>query len=419
MDVVIERCAGLDVHQATVVACVLGGAREARGPKRIRGETRTFATTRKGLDELATWLREEGVTHAGMEATGVYWMPVYAALEAVEGITPIVVNARHVKNVPGRKTDVKDAEWLAQLVRFGLVRNGFVPAKPFRELRDLVRYRRTLVETQASERQRLIKLLESAGVKLAGVLSDTFGVSGRAMISALIEGGATPQEMAKLAKGLARRKYSALVAALSAPLEPHHRRILACQLRRVEAAEADIAALDVEIDQRVEPYARQIRQLTRIPGIDRITAITVLAEIGVDLSKFPNAAALAAWTGVCPGNRESAGKAKPAAARKGNVHLKTALCNAAVGAAKKKNSYFKSKYHKLKARRGAGRAILAIAHKLIIAIYHVLKGDEFHDLGEAYLDKRNIKRAAARHVKHLETLGFTVRIEPKPETSTS
>jgi len=425
VDIILEHCAGLDVHRSTVVACVLGVGGPSQGAKSKRAERpiQTFATTPDGLAQLVKWLQQSGVTHAGMEATGVYWMPVFAALEAVEGITPLVVNARHVKNVPGRKTDVKDAEWLAQLIRHGLVTNGFVPAKPFRELRELVRYRRSLVEAQASERQRLIKLLEGAGVKLAGVLTDVFGVSGRAMILAMIEGEATPEEMAKLAKGVARAKYRELAAALAAPLAPHQRKILACQFNRVKAAEADIAALVVEIDERLKHYAKLMTALMKIPGLDRVAAMAVLAEIGDDLSKFPSVAALSAWAGVCPGSRESAGKSKPTGARKGNPYLRTILCNAAVGATKKKNSYYKGKYHKLKARRGAGRAILAIAHKLLIAIYHVLKGEPFRDLGETYLDQRNLQRAASRHVKQLQALGYTVKLEgtpnfqPKPATS--
>lgn len=412
VDVVIDCCAGLDVHQGTIVACVLDGTTNRGSVSRPGKAIRSFGTTREDLQSLVAWLTAEGVTHAAMEATGVYWMPVFAALEVSAVIRPIVVNASHVKNVPGRKTDVKDAEWLAQLIRLGLVRNSFLPDRPFRELRELTRYRRSLVETQASERQRLIKLLEGAGIKLAGVLSDVFGASGRAIVRALIAGTDTPQQMAALARGSARRKYAALVKALDVRLQNHHRLMLECQLHRVEGAEADIAALDSEIDRRLEPYGEQMAALLRMPGIDRVVAITVIAEIGIDVSMFPTAAHLAAWAGVCPGNHQSAGKNKPAGARKGNPHLKTALCNAAVSASNKTGSYYKAKYHKLKARRGGGKAALAIAHKLLLAVYHVLRGQPFRDLGETYLDQRNLKRSAARHVKHLEKLGFSVKIEP-------
>lgn len=415
VDAIIDCCAGLDVHQATVVVCVLGG-KSNQGTRGRPGKTlRTFGTTREELQSLAAWLTSEGVSQACMEGGGVYWMPVFAALEGSE-VEPIVVNASHIKNVPGRKTDVKDAEWLAHLVRLGLVRNSFVPDRPFRDLRELTRYRRSLVETQASERQRLIKLLEGAGIKLAGVLSDVFGVSGRAIVRALIAGTHTPQQMAALARGTARKKYGALLKALDVELQSHQRLMLECQLQRVESAEADIAALDVEIDRRLEPYAEQMTALLRIPGIDRVVALTVIAEIGTDVSMFPTAAHLAAWAGVCPGNHQSAGKSKPTNARKGNRNLKTALCNAAISAAKKTDSYYKAKYHKLKARRGAGKAALAVAHKLLLAIYHVLRGSPFRDLGETYLDKINLKRSAARHVKFLERLGFSVKIEPRTQT---
>ncbi len=417
VDVIHECCAGLDVHQATIVACVLGGKTKPGTPARPGKLTRTFGTTNEELTALVIWLKAEGVTHAGMEATGVYWMPVYAMFEMLGGIDAIVVNARHVKNVPGRKTDVKDAEWLADMIRHGLVRNSFVPAKPFRELRDLTRYRRSLVETQASERQRLIKALETAGIKLSGVLSDVFGVSGRAIVRALIKATATPREMAGLARGNARKKHAALVKALDVQLEAHHRLMLECQLNRVESAEADIARLDLEIDRRLEPYAEQMAALIAIPGIERIVAATVIAEIGTDVSMFLTAAHIAAWAGVCPGNHQSGGKHKPASARKGNPHLKTALCNAAISASRKAGSYYKAKYHKLKAKRGGGKAALAIAHKLLIAIYHVLSGNTFRDLGETYLDRRNLAKAAARHVRQLQDLGFQVNIQPISQTA--
>ncbi len=408
VDVIVERGAGLDVHEATVVACTLCSAPGGGRPVKA---TKTFGTTREELVTLVEWLQSQGVTHACMEATGVYWMPVYAAIEASGTITPILCNAAHIKNVPGRKTDVKDGDWFGQLLRHGLVRNSFVPAKPFRELRELTRYRRSLVETQASERQRLIKLLEGAGIKLAGVLSDVFGVSGRAIVRALIAGTATAQEMAKLARGQARKKYAALVKALDVELGVHHRLMLECQLDRVESAEADIATLDKEINRRLLPYAKQMAALMRMPGVDRIVAMTVIAEIGIDVSMFPTASHLAAWAGVCPGNHQSAGKNKPASARKGNRHLKTTLCNAATSASRKNGSYYKDKYHKLKARIGGGKAALAVAHKLLVAIYHVLRGEPFRDLGENYLNQRNPKRAAARHVKFLEKLGYSVKLE--------
>jgi transposase len=415
VDVIIDCCAGLDVHQATVVACILKGRNGPGKSHRTDKTVKTFGTTGEELQSLAAWLKAEGVTHACMEATGVYWMPVYAVLEEGEAVKPIVGNAQHIKTVPGRKTDVKDAEWLARLMRFGLVRNSFVPAKPFRVLRDLTRYRRALAETQTKERQRLIKHLERAGVKLAGVLSDVLGVSGRAIIGALIAGTHTPQDMAALARGVARSKYGALTKALNVRLETHDRFILKTQMDTVQHIETKIAGLDQEIDELLKPYAKQMADLMGMPGIDRIVAMTVIAEIGTDIAMFPTAGHLAAWAGVCPGNHQSANQNKPARARKGNVYLKTILCNAAVSASKKKGSYYKAKYYKLKARCGGGKAALAIAHKLLLAVYHVLRGETFRDLGEAYLDQRNIKRAVSRHLKSLEKLGFSVTIQPLSE----
>jgi transposase len=369
-----------------------------------------------GLAELAEWLRGLGATHVGMESTGVYWMPVYAALEQVGGFELIVANAQHVKAVPGRKTDVKDAEWLADLVRFGLIRKSFVPPKPIRDLRDLTRYRRTLVDVQASERRRLIKLLEATDIKLAEVVSNVFGKTGRAIVRALIEGEQTAEEMAKLAIGHLRKKIAPLTKALAGRLDAHHRRMLAIQLARVEAAEADIATLDVEITTRLVPYDAQMGLLMAIPGIDWVSAATVIAEIGVDMTAFPSAGHLSAWAGVCPGNNQSAGKCKPASARKGNIHLKTALCNAAIAASRKRNSFFNAKYTKLKIRRGGGRAALAIGHKLLVCIYHILStGTVYKDLGAGYQDNRAKQQATKRCVRRLEALGYKVTVEPIQE----
>lgn len=409
MEVVSTRCAGLDVHRSVIVACVLLG--EGRG--RVRKVSGQFPTTRSGLERLLGWLRERGVSHVGMESTGVYWMPIYAVLEQAGGFKLIVVNAQHAKAIKGRKTDVKDAEWLAELVRHGLVQGSFVPPRPIRQLRDLTRYRRTLVENQASERRRLIKLLEMADIKLAGVISDIFGVSGRAILRALIAGDQTAVAMSQLARGSLRRKRRQLIEALAGELAAHQRQMLALQLARVEADEADIAALDRQIDEHLAPYAAPMARLMTIPGIDWVVAATIVAEIGVDMSVFPSAGHLAAWAGACPANHESAGKRRPAGARTGNPYLKTALCNAAVAAARKRGSFFKAKYHKLKSRRGGGRAALAIAHKLLVCVYHMLSTNSpYRELGEDYLDRRDTQRAARRYVSRLRDLGFSVLIQP-------
>src|SRR5271166_3381199 len=363
MRVIIERCCGLDVHQETVVACLLIGAPGDRPTK----EVRTFRTVTRDLEVLRDWLAAAGVTHVGMESTGVYWRPVYAVLEGHFDL--IVGNARHIRNVPGRKTDVKDAEWIADLVRHGLIAKSFVPPAPQRELRELLRYRRKLVESQ------------TANIKLASVASDVFGVSGRAMLKALIEGSASPEAMADLARGQLRRKRDDLVLALEGRMEEHHRFLLATQLRRLEAAEQDIAALDHRIEAKLKPYCVQHALLMQIPGVDWVVAAALIAEIGVDMSVFLSVYHLAAWAGVAPGNHESAGKQKSGRARKGNVHLRTMLVGAAISAARTKGSYLKDKYHRLKARRGALRAALAIAHKILVSAYHMLaKNLPYRDL---------------------------------------
>jgi transposase len=408
MQVIIERCAGLDVHQETVVACVLAGTPGQRPTKEIR----TFCTMTRDLEALRDWLKAAGVTHVGMESTGVYWRPVYAVLEGHFEL--IVGNARHIRNVPGRKTDVKDSEWIADLVRHGLIAKSFVPPKPLREMRELLRYRRKLVESQAAERNRLLKLLETANIKLASVASDVFGVSGRAMLKALILGTASSEEMAALAKGRLCRKHADLVLALDGRIEDYHRFLLTLQLRRLDAAEQDITALDKRIDEKLEPYRTQHALLMQIPGVDWLVAAVLIAEIGIDMSQFLSVFHLAAWAGVCPGSYESAGKQKSGRARKGNVHLRTILVGAAISASRTKGSYLRDKFHRLKARRGALRAALAIAHKILVAAYHMLaKGVPYKDLGEAYLDEIGQTRTLANLKRRIERLGYHVILEPK------
>ena len=410
MRALIERCCGLDVHQETVVACLMIGAPGVRSSK----EVRTFRTVTRDLEALRDWLKAAGVTHVGMESTGVYWRPVYAVLEGHFDL--IVGNARHIRNVPGRKTDVKDAEWIADLVRHGLIAKSFVPPRPLRELRELLRYRRKLVESQAAERNRLLKLLETANIKLASVMSDVFGVSGRAMLKALIDGVASAEAMANLAKGQLRRKRADLILALEGRMEEHHRFLLATQLRRLEAIEHDIAALDLRIVERLEPYRVEHALLTQIPGVDWLVAAVLIAEIGVDMSVFLSVYHLSAWAGVCPGNHESAGRQRSGRARKGNIHLRTILVGAAVSAGRTKGSYLKDKFHRLKARRGPLRAALAIAHKILVAAYHMLaKGVAYHELGEAYLDQIQQSRTVANLKRRIERLGYHITLQPIAE----
>lgn len=408
METIIDRCCGLDVHQSTVVACVLTVGSKGRVEKEIR----TFSTFTRDLLKLRDWLQQRGVTHVGMESTGVYWKPVYAVLEGEMAL--IVGNAQHIKNVPGRKTDVKDSEWIARLVRSGLIRPSFVPPKPLRELRELLRYRRKLVESRTAERNRLLKLLESANIKLASVASNVFGVSGLAMVRALAQGEATVETLADLAKGLLRKKLPELCLALDGRIEDHHRYLLRLQLRRLEDVERDITDLEAHIDEQLTAYQAQQQRLMQIPGVDRITAAVLIAEMGIDMTVFKSAEHLASWAGLCPGNDQSAGKHRSCKINKGNVPLKTALIQAGHAAGRAKGTYLKDKFHRLKARRGVKRAAVAIAHKILLSAYVMLSRNiDYVDLGESYLDQLDRTRTVARLRGRIERLGFDVRLEPK------
>jgi transposase len=408
METIVERACGLDVHQKTIVACVLVGAAGER-PKK---EVRTFGTTVSDLEELSRWLEERAVTHIGMESTGVYWKPVYAVLERADREL-IVGNAHHIKNVPGRKTDVKDAEWIADLVRHGLIAKSFVPPKPIRELRDLMRYHRKLVNVRSGERNRLLKLLETANIKLSSVATNVFGKSGMAMLEALAAGQDSGEALADLAQGLLKKKMPALRKALQGRVEAHHRFILRVQLDRLKGIEADLARLDAFIDEKMAPYRVEQNLLEDIPGVGAYTARTIIAEIGVDMSVFKTEHRLASWAGVCPGNNESAGRRLSGRTRKGNVHLRTALVEASMSAVRKKGSYLRSKYYRLKSRMGVKQAAVAIAHKILIAAFRILAdGTLYRDLGEAYLDTVRKERSTHQLVRRLEALGFQVELKP-------
>ena len=408
MDALHERCAGLDVHQETVVCCLLVGTAGTR----CRKEFRTFGTMTADLEASRDWLKACGVTHVAMESTGVFWKPVYAVLE---GHVQIVVgNAQHIRNVPGRKTDIKDAEWIAQLLRHGLIRASFVPPPPFRELRELLRFRRAVVQDATRLRNRMIRRLEAAGIKLAAVASDVFGVSGRAMLRALIAGAQSPAAMADLAKRRMRSKLPALTRALDGRLSDSDRFLLDRDLAGLERLEAELAVLEDRIHERMAPFREHQRRLMAIPGVDAVAAATILAEVGIDMTVFGTAKRVAAWAGVCPGNRESAGKSKAAATRKGNPHLKAALFTAAAAAVRKKHSYYQAKYYRLKARQGAKRALMAIAHKILVAVFYMLNRNEaFRDLGGAYLDHLAAKRVTVRLVERLAALGYEVELRPR------
>jgi transposase len=401
MDTQIARCAGLDVHQATVVACKVI---EAPG-QRAKRETRRFSTVASGLRELREWLMADGVTHVAMEGTGVYWMAVYTMLEG--SLDVAVVNARHVKKVPGRKTDVSDAAWLAELLRKGMLRKSFVPAPEIRAIREVSRYRRMLVQSETSEKNRVLKLLETIGLKLATFASDVFGKSGTAMLRKIAEGPCQAEDVAQLARGRLRAKLPDLQRALDCVVAPHHRMMLRDQLARLDRTAEDIARYDGMLAAMVESYAEQIALLCTITGVQSTAAIEIFAEVGPDLSSFPDDAHFASWAGMCPGHNESAGKKGRARRRKGNPYLQSILVECALAATRKKNSYHKEKYHRLKARRGAMRALFATAHKLARAVYRVLtKRVPYVDLGASYLDERNKPAVARKLIDRLLGLGF-------------
>lgn len=399
MQTLVERGCGLDVHQATVVACLLIVSNNGKVHKQVR----TFGTTTCELVGLREWLLSEGCTHVAMESTGVYWKPIYTIFEGAFEI--VVANAQHVKKVPGRKTDVKDAEWIADLLCHGLLRASFVPPKPIRELRDLTRYRRKLVESRSAERNRLLKVLETANIKLASVVSDVFGASGRLMLLALAEGKDTAQEMAQLAKKQLRKKIPELQLALEGKMEEHHRFLLSVQLQRLWAVEKDLATVEQRIAEKLKPYKAEVSLLDEIPGVDVALAGAIIAELGVDMKVFENISQLASWAGVCPGNNESAGKRKSSRIPKGNVYLKTTLVEAANAAAKAKGTYLRDKFYRLKARRGYKRAAVAVAHKILVAIYHMLSHRVcYNELGDLYLDKLNKHHLTRNLVHRLERL---------------
>jgi transposase len=407
MEAIIERCCGLDVHQATVVACVIVG----RANERARTEVRSFGTFTRDLLELREWLTEQRCTHVAMESTGVYWKPVYAVLE--DGFDLVVGNAHHIKNVPGRKTDVKDSEWIADLLRHGLIAKSFVPPKPIRELRDLMRYRAKLVESRSAERNRLLKLLETANIKVSSVATDVFGKSGMSMLEALARGETDTKAMAELAQGLLRKKLGALEGALDGRVSEHHRFLLGVQLARMKGVEQDLRLLDQYVDAKLEPYRWAIDLLQQVPGVGPHTARTLVAEMGVDMSVFRTVNHFTAWAGVCPGNNESAGKKLGGRIRKGNKHLRRALVEASLGAVRTRGSYIKAKYYSLKARLGPKKAMVAVAHKLAIAAYHLLRtGSDYTDLGDGYLDSLRSRRTAKHLVRRLERLGYRVALEP-------
>jgi transposase len=408
MQVVYERCAAIDVHQKTAVTTIF--ITQANG--HLQKETRTFATMTSDLLRLDDWLHELGVTVVAMESTGVFWHPIFNILE--EGREIILVNAQHMKAVPGRKTDVKDSEWLADLLRHGLLRASFIPPKPIRELRDLTRYRKTLVQERSREVNRLQKVLEGANIKLAAVATDVMGKSGRDMLEALVGGEQAAQALAALARGKLRAKLPALRKALEGRVQPHHRFLLRRILAHMDFLEQFIAQVEGEIEQHLRPLEEAVNLVMSIPGLPATTSAGILAEIGIDMSRFPSDKHLASWAGVCPGNKQSAGKRLSGKTTQGNAHLRALLGEAAWAAARTKDTYLSAFYHRIARRRGKKKAIVALEHKLLIIIYHVLLTKKpYRDLGADYFDQREKARLEWHYIHHLEQLGYTVTLTPK------
>src|SRR2546421_1665044 len=412
MQVLFARCAGLDVHKKTVVACVMLTLPSAE----MRKHVRTFATTTEGLLVLADWLTSQQVTHVAMESTGIYWRPVFNILEGACSV--ILVNAQHMKAVPGRKTDVKDSEWLAELLRHGLLKASFIPPQPIRDLRDLVRYRQSLVQERTREINRLQKVLETANIKLTSVVSDVMGASGRSMIGALIAGEHSPEVLAELAQGSLHKKIPQLREALVGRVDAHHQILLSHLLAHISFLDQAIFHLFFQIHSYLKPYDEAVELLVSIPGIAQETAACILAEIGVDMSCFPTATHLASWAGVCPGNRESGGKRLSGKINKGNARLKAALAEVVWVLSHMKDNYLSAQYHRLARRLGKQKAVMAVAHSLLVIIYHMLRDKQpYRDLGATFFETRDKERAVKGARRRLESLGYTVTLQPQEEVS--
>ncbi|MDO8691440.1 MAG: IS110 family transposase [Dehalococcoidia bacterium] len=407
MQVVHPRCCGLDVHKKTVVACLMVQGADGSVTK----ETNTFGTMTQNLLALSDWLLAAGCTHVAMESTGSYWKPVWNILEGKFEL--VLVNAQHIKAVPGRKTDVKDCEWIAELLRHGLLRGSFVPDREQRELREVTRYRTSLIQERSAEVNRVQKTLEGGNIKLASVATDLMGRSGREILGALVAGTMDAQAMADLARGKLRQKLPQLMEALGGQMGDHQRFMLTQQLGHIDDLDETIALLDAEIEERMRPFAKLIERLDAIPGVGRRIAQVIIAEIGTDLSRFPTGAHVASWSGMCPGNNESAGKRHSGKTRKGNSALRVALIQAAKAAGHTRNSYLSAQYHRLAARRGANKAAVAVGHTILLIVHNLITNEDsfYKDLGVHYFDERDRERVQRRLVHRLEALGYTVSLE--------
>ena len=410
MEVLHRICCGLDVHKQTIVACLIALLADGQRKKEIR----SFAATTDGLLALAEWLRKAGCKHVAMESTGVYWKPVYNILEGEFELT--VVNAKHVKGLPGRKTDVKDAEWIADLFQHGLLRASFIPDLAQRELRDLTRTRTKFSDERSAAVNRLQKVLEDANIKVAGVATDIMGASGRAMIEALLKGTTDAETLAELAKGRLRKKRAELERALTGRVREHHRLLLAMHLEHIDFLDESIARVSAAIAEQLRPFEEELERLDTIPGVGRQTAEVIAAEVGLDMSHFPDAGHLASWAGMCPGNAESAGKRKGGKTRKGSKFLRRALVEAAHAAAHKKGSYLQGQYRRLVVRRGPKKAAVAVGHSILVTAYYLLtRKDNYHEPSPLHLDERRRARARQRALDQLDKLGYRVALTPKEE----
>ena len=407
MDQQLERVAGLDVHRKSIAVCV-----RVPGPTGGRvQQVRTFGTTAADVLALRDWLEAHRVSHVALESTGVYWKPVFYVLE--ESAECLLVNAQHVQKVPGRKTDVQDCVWLAQLLEHGLLRGSFVPPPPQRELRDLTRYRKTLIQERTREANRLHKVLEDAGIKLATVASDVLGVSGRAMLQALVAGTTDPAVLADLARGTLRKKLPALRQALAGRFRPHHGFLVSQLLAHLEYLDEAITDLSDRLAEALAPFTLARSRLDSIPGVGRRTAEVLLAEVGQDMSRFPSAAHLASWAGLCPGQHESAGKHKTGRTRPGNRWLRMALIEAASMAARTRDTALAARYHRVARTHGHKKAVVAVAHAILVTAYYLLqRHEDYRELGPHYFDRRHADQAKRRAIRALEHQGYRVTLEP-------
>jgi transposase len=399
-----KRCAGLDMHQGTVVACV----RIAEDSK-VTEEVHTFETTTTGLLELSAWLEAQGCTHVAMEATGVYWKPVWHILEAKFEL--VLANAAHIKNVPGRKTDVKDATWIADLLAHGLIRGSFVPPTSIQDLRALMRTRKQLVREVARNTQRIQKALEDANIKLTGVVSDILGKSGRAVLDALVSGETDPEKLVALTQGRLKAPREKLIEALRGNVRDHHRFLIKLHLDQVDALHQATRELEARVEEHLGPFRKNVEILTTMPGVSDTAASVIVSEIGFDMTRFPTAGHLISWAGLCPRSNESAGKRRSSRIRHGAPWLKTTLVQCAWAAIRTKDSYLRAQFHRLKSRAGPMKAIIAVAASMLTAAFHMLTtGSEYKDLTAAYFDRRDHLKLAKRLVRRLEDLGLKVTV---------